>query len=232
MKPRLDRSLLDNVPVFRGLDDAARDEVLAAARSRLIAKNTAVFEQGQPGTSLFVLVDGRLKVSQVTPAGHHVVIRYIGPGEMFGCVAVAGQREYPGTAEAVVDTVVIAWEAATIARLMQRFPRIAMNALGTMGARVEEAHAKFRELATEQVEQRIARTVLRLANQAGKRVEGGVAIEFPLSRQDIAEMTGTTLHTVSRILSAWEQDGLIESARQRITIRKPHALVTIAEGAP
>jgi CRP/FNR family transcriptional regulator, nitrogen oxide reductase regulator len=84
-------------------------------------------------------------------------------------------------------------------------------------------------MATERVERRIAHAVLRLARQAGRRVEEGVQIEFPLSRQDIAEMTGTTLHTVSRTMSAWEQAGLIDGGRQRIVIKDPHALVRIAE---
>jgi CRP-like cAMP-binding protein len=227
-----DRSVLNTVPVFRGLDDAALDAALAAARPRFVPKSMAVFEQGDPADSFFVLVDGRLKVSQTTPAGQQVVLRYIGPGEFFGCVAVAGQGEYPGTATAVVDSVALGWDAAASKQLMERFPKFAMNALGTMGTRVQEAHARMREMATEQVEQRVARAVLRLASQAGQRAEEGVRIEFPLSRQDIAEMTGTTLHTVSRILSRWEHDGLIDSGRQRLTIRKPHALVSIAESLP
>lgn len=224
-----DRAVLRAVPVFRGLDDAALDAALAVARPRFVPKSTAVFEQGDRAESFFVLLDGRLKVAQTTPAGQQVVLRHIGPGEFFGCVAVAGQGNYPGTATAVVDSVALGWDAAASKQLMERFPKFAMNALGTMGTRVQEAHTRLRELATEHVEQRVARAVLRLASQAGQRVEEGVRIEFPLSRQDIAEMTGTTLHTVSRIFSRWEQEGLVDSSRQRITIRKPHALVTVAE---
>lgn len=224
-----DRAVLHAVPVFRDLDDAALDAALALALPRFIPRNTAVFEQGDRAEAFFVLLDGRLKVTQTTQTGQQVVLRYIGPVELFGCVAVAGQGDYPGTATAVVDSVVLGWDAAASCHLMERFPKFAMNALGTMGARVQEAHTRLRELATEHVEQRVARAVLRLASQAGQRVAGGVRIEFPLSRQDIAEMTGTTLHTVSRILSRWEQEGLVDSGRQRITIRKPHALVTIAE---
>jgi CRP-like cAMP-binding protein len=88
---------------------------------------------------------------------------------------------------------------------------------------------RLRELATERVEQRVARTLLRLARQVGRKVEGGVLIDMPLSRQDLAEMTGTTLYTVSRILSQWEQQHLVETGRERILIRQPHGLVAIAE---
>jgi CRP-like cAMP-binding protein len=85
-------------------------------------------------------------------------------------------------------------------------------------------------MSSEQVEQRIAHVLLRLAKQAGRKTAAGVEIDFPISRQDVAEMTGTTLHTVSRILSAWEQRGLVEGGRQRIVLRNPHALFGLAEG--
>ena len=87
-------------------------------------------------------------------------------------------------------------------------------------------------MSTQQVEQRVAHALLRLAKQSGRKVEHGVEIDFPISRQDIAQMTGTTLHTVSRILSGWEQRGLIESGRQRIVLREPHKLFVLAEETP
>jgi CRP-like cAMP-binding protein len=82
------------------------------------------------------------------------------------------------------------------------------------------------------VAQRVARTLLRLARQAGQREEEGVLIGLPLSRENLAEMTGTTLYTVSRILSGWEEQGLVEAGRERVLIRLPHALVAIAEDLP
>jgi CRP-like cAMP-binding protein len=85
---------------------------------------------------------------------------------------------------------------------------------------------------TERVECRVARALLRLVHEAGRRVDKGVEIDFPISRQDIAEMTGTTLFTVSRLLSAWEERGIVKSGRQQIVLTKPHALVVIAEDIP
>ncbi len=98
-----------------------------------------------------------------------------------------------------------------------------------MYAHVQEMHARFRELATERVERRVARALLRLASQAGRRLADGVLIDLPLSRQEIAEMTGTTLFTVSRLLSEWERRGMIDAGRERVVIRNPHELVLIAE---
>jgi CRP-like cAMP-binding protein len=85
-------------------------------------------------------------------------------------------------------------------------------------------------MSSEQVERRVAHVLLRLAKQAGRKTESGIETDFPISRQDVAEMTGTTLHTVSRILSMWEQQGLVEGGRQRIVLRAPHELFGRAEG--
>ena len=99
----------------------------------------------------------------------------------------------------------------------------------TIGQRLEEAHTRIREMSTQEVERRVAHAVLRLSRQAGKHEQGGIRIDFPISRQDIAEMTGTTLHTVSRILSAWEAKGLVEGGRQKLVIRDLAGLTQIAE---
>jgi CRP/FNR family transcriptional regulator, nitrogen oxide reductase regulator len=224
-----DATLLDRVPLFAGLDAAAREAVLRAARRHAVRSGEPIFRQDEEARSLFVLAGGRLKVTQLTADGQQVVVRFIGPGEMFGCVAVLGQNTYPGTATAVEDSVAIGWDQGAMARLIEAYPPIAMNALGTVGARLQETQTRLRELATQKVERRIAHTVIRLARQSGRRVPGGVQIEFPISRQDIAEMAGTTLHTVSRVLSAWEQRGLVDSGRRRVVVRKPHDLVAIAE---
>jgi CRP-like cAMP-binding protein len=112
-----------------------------------------------------------------------------------------------------------------------RFPQLAANTLQTVGNRLQETHTRVIEMSTQQVEQRVAHALLRLAKQSGRKLEHGVEIDFPISRQDIAQMTGTTLHTVSRILSGWEQAGLIESGRQRIVLREPHRIFILAEQA-
>ena len=100
-----------------------------------------------------------------------------------------------------------------------------------MGARLDEAHTRVVEMSTQEVERRVAHALLRLVKQAGRPVETGLRIDFPITRQDVAEMTGTTLHTVSRILSAWEEQGLVEGGRQKIVVCDPHRLVALAERA-
>ncbi len=223
------RKLLSEVMLFRGLDAAQVDEVAGAAKVKSKSANQSYFRQGQEARWNYVLNRGRIKVLQTTPEGHQVVARFAGAGELFGCVPLYGGTRYPGSAIAITSCEAWAWDKAAMDRLIVLFPRIALNALEFLGAELGHIRSRFQELATERVEQRIARALLRLASQGGKKVEGGVQIAFPLSRQDLAELTGTTLHTVSRILSGWQQTGLVESGRRRIMIKHPHGLVSIAE---
>lgn len=234
MDAAAERALLRGVEIFAGLDDRALDDALRAAERRRITKSDTVFRQDEEARAFYVLTAGRLRVTQVTPGGQRVVVRFIGPGELFGCVAAFGGGRYPGTATVVEDGRVIGWTQGAARHLMERHPRFAMNALGTIGGRLQETQARVRELSSERVERRIARALVRLVQQAGKRsARGGVEIDFPISRQDIAEMTGTTLHTVSRTLSAWEEQGIVEGGhRQKVLILRPHALVGIAEDLP
>ena len=183
-----------------------------------------MFEQGEEAHSFFVLLHGHVRASKTTPAGQQVVVRYVAPGEMFGVAMAIGLTKYPATATAVDDSVVLVWPSAAWPRLVAQYPALSANTLQTVGSRLQETHTRVIEMSTQQVERRVAHALLRLAKQAGRKVDQGVEIDFPISRQDIAEMTGTTLHTVSRTLSAWEQQGLIESGRQRIVLRDPHKL--------
>jgi CRP/FNR family transcriptional regulator, nitrogen oxide reductase regulator len=227
--PTVDRSLVAELPLFAGLAPAALDDILREAHSLHHAKNSVVFTEGDEAKSFFVLMHGHVRASKTTPDGQQVVVRYVSPGEVFGVAMAIGLPCYPATATAVDDSVVLVWPAAVWPRLVEKYPALATNALQTVGSRLQDTHTRVVEMSTEQVERRVAHALLRLAQQAGRAVEAGVQIDFPISRQDIAEMTGTTLHTVSRILSAWEEQGLVEGGRQRIVICDAQKLLTLAE---
>jgi len=227
----VDRSLIAHLPLFAGLGPGELDALLKEARTVRHAKNTSVFNEGEAAHSLFILLHGHVRAEKTTPEGDKIVVRYISPGEAFGVAEAIGLKHYPATAVATVDSLSLAWPSAAWSRLVTQHPGLATNTLKTVGGRLQEAHTRIIEMTTEEVERRVAHALLRLANQAGRKVDGGIEIDFPISRKDVADMTGTTLHTVSRILSAWEQQGLVESGRQRITLRNPHRLVGIAEAA-
>ena len=221
--------LLMQVALFAGLEIAAVAEIAAAAHRRDVAAGHVLFSEGDDATSFFVVQSGSIKLSQVTPAGHVVVLRLIGPGAPFGGVAAFTGGTYPIGAEAVTPVSLFEWRGPQMAALMEKHPRLAINALKFVASQLHDVQARYRQLATEKVEQRVARALLRLVRHAGRKVETGVLIDLPLSREDVAQMTGTTLYTVSRILSHWESQGVLEAGRQRVVIRNPHALIAVAD---
>src|SRR5262245_33763151 len=226
----LDQSLIADFPLFAGFDAEALDDILAHAHARHYSKGSAVFTQNEEAHSFFLLLHGRLRVTQVTPHGEQIVVRFVSPGDLFGVAMALGRDSYPGTATAIVDSLALLWPSSTWPELISRHPMLASNTMRMIGGRLQEAHQRLREISTEDVERRVAHAVLKLADEAGHASASGTLIDFPLSRQDIAEMTATTLHTVSRIISAWEAAGVIEGGRQRIAIRDRVRLQTIADG--
>jgi CRP-like cAMP-binding protein len=226
----LDRTLIRDLPLFERMDDAALDDVLQQASSQRYAAGETAFEQGGAAERFFVLLHGRLRVTQVTPEGHQVVVRMVSPGDLFGIAKVLQRTDYPGTATAVLESVALAWPMSAWSDVVDDYPAFAVNAMQVMGERLQEAQSRIREFSTEAVERRVGHAVLRLARQSGYPEGNGIRIDFPISKQDIAEMTGTTLHTVSRILTAWEEAGLVGTGRQKLLVKNPHHLLLIADG--
>lgn len=227
---RLDPSLIAGLPAFEGLTGADLDTILSRATALRIAKDAAVFDQGGDAKSFFVLLDGQARVVKSTPDGRQVIVRYIVPGELLGIAQAVGRNTYPASAIAAVDCVLLAWPGKLWSEFASTFPSFGKATYKTVGARLEDVQTQMLDMATRQVEQRVAHALLRLVRQSGKKTDDGITIDFPISRQDIAEMTGTTLHTVSRTLSAWEEKGLVKSGRQQVSITEPHKLLLLAEG--
>ncbi len=172
---------------------------------------------------------GQLKMTQIGPEGHQVLVRFVNAGEGFGAIAAMSGMTYPLSAQAVEECVAVLWDELTLKQILSTYPIITHNILQLVTSYFKQLQERYRELATERVERRVARALLRLAQQAGRPVERGVLIDLSLSRQDLAEMTGTTLYTVSRILSGWEREGLVDIGRGRVMIRHSAGLETIAD---
>ncbi len=226
----IDRSIVAELPLFAGLGPGDLDEILREARSVRYAKDSTVFAQGADAVSFFVLLHGHLRVEKTTPQGQQIVARYVSAGALFGVAQALALDTYPATAIAAVDSIALSWPSAAWPKLVAKFPSLAAGMLHTVGQRLQDTQTQVLEISSQPVEQRVAHALLRLAKQAGRRIESGIEIDFPISRQDVAEMTGTTLHTVSRILSGWEQQGWVAGGRQRIVLRDCGSLLAIAEG--
>lgn len=224
--------VLARAPLFASVSLQVREAALQASYRRRLRAGEFFFYQEEPATTFYVLLDGRARLIQMTPEGHQVIIRYVGPGDGVGIIVALSDMPYPLSAEAVTECLALAWDSDSVTRLLETYPELAFSGMRLIAGRFRGLQRRFQELATEKVERRVARTLLRLARQAGRKTDNGVLIDLPLSRQDLGEMTGTTLYTVSRILSRWEQDGLISTGRECVMICNPHGLVTIAEDLP
>jgi CRP-like cAMP-binding protein len=228
---RIDPQLIAQSELFRDMDPAALGAVLAGAVTRSAVPGSALFQQGDEPAQLFLVVQGRFKMSVVTADGAQMALRVMEPGDLIGCAAVFRKIPYPATATALEQGVVLAWPGAQLDRLIKLHPQIAINALAIIGGRTEEMLQRIREVTTESAEKRIARALFRLSTQATMHAPDGKSVALALSRQDLAQLSGTSLFTVSRMISAWKRQGILELGRRRVEVRDPKKLKAIAEAA-
>jgi CRP-like cAMP-binding protein len=219
-------------PLFRGLPAAHLEAVRQAARCRQVERDAFFFHQGDLASAVYLLTEGEAKLTWVTPEGYQMLVRFVTPGEELGVCAVTRDAVYMLSAQAVQDCLALAWEGQTLAQLVEAYPHIAFNLLDLVAGHYARLLDRYQELITARVEQRLARALIRLAGQAGQQTPTGVLIDLPLSRVDLAEMTGTTIYTASRVLSRWEHQGLVETGREWVLVRQPSALAAVAEDMP
>ena len=227
MPPELE--LIARLPLFSPLSDNELEDAVAHAQQCDVLKGDFVFQQGEPARHFFFLLGGHLQISQLTAAGERVVVRYVCAGELFGIARAMALSHFPASAVAVENSSVLRWPSAQWESLSRVCPHLNYHVVRALGQRLQDAHQRIRELSTERVEQRLAHALLRLAQHSGRSTGNGVSIDFPLSRQNLAEMTGTTLHTVSRLLSAWKERGLLELGRQHVALLDLDGLARYAE---
>jgi len=214
-------------PLLRGLGPDEEREVAARAASRRLRKGQVLFREGEPAEALYQVQAGRLRLSQVTPGGKAVTVRFTGPGELCAALAVLDAKAYPFTAAAVVPTQVLFWSRPVLRDLLRLHPLLERNVLDVVGAHAREVLDKFRELATEAAPSRLARTLLRLVRLGTTCDEGGILIEH-LRQRDLAELTATSSYTVNRVLSEWAANGVLERRRAGLVIRSPAKLRKVA----
>jgi CRP-like cAMP-binding protein len=215
--------------LFKGLPEQDRQAVLEQARVRTFAAGEILYHQDDTMDALMLVARGRVRLFQLTPEGHQVILHLAGPGEAVGLLPALTGTPVSASAQAIEAVELWAWQGRDFRALMRRFPDLSFNAIAILGERIHLYQDRIRELTTERVERRLARTLLRLVKQLGKRTSEGILIDLPLSRQHLAEMSGTTLYSASRILRAWEEREIVRSRREQVIILSPHRLVAIAE---
>lgn len=229
---KLDQSLLSPLPPFSQLSRAQIKTILSQATSRRYDKGVSIFEEAAVAQRFYLLLDGTIRVVKTTPAGDQVTSLHIPAGQLFGISQALGRDTYPATAMAASEVLALSWPTSLWHSFVAQYPGFATETYKTIGERVNEMNTRIVEMSTQHVEQRIARALLRLVNQSGRPIEIGTEISFPITRKDVSELTGTTLQTVSRLLSAWEKAGLVNSKRKKIVVCDPQRLAILGDATP
>lgn len=230
-KERISTRMVAAMEIYAGLPPTALKRIASAGQQRWLPAGTRIFRQGDGPVRAHVVIEGGVRILQTGGDGAQAVMRLIAPGEMFGTVALFTDGRYPADAIALVDTLEASWSEHELVELIHRYPTIGVNALRIVGKRLQEVQNRVRELATQSATRRIAHALMRLVHQCGSDTSNGVLIAFPLRRKDVADLAGTTLYTASRILTGWEDTGLLTTHRRHLTVCKPDELQAISESS-
>jgi CRP-like cAMP-binding protein len=215
-------------PLFSGILPGDYSGISAIARVKTFARGEMLYLEGDSVNQVLLLTAGFVKVTQVGNTGAEVIIRLCGPGDVLGVSGLLSTLPHRTTAQAFRDCRALVWEAHTFHALVGRYPVLHENMVRILGADLLELEVRFREVATERVGPRVARQLVRLLEQIG-RPAGNGEMEVNLSREDLAQMTGTTLFTVSRLLSAWEARGMVRPRREAVAICDVQSLRELSE---
>lgn len=218
------KDILKQALIFSSLDDAGLTAVSKLGVERAVGAGEFVFWEGDEPDFFYVVVSGRVKVLKHSPSGKEFIIAFFGPGEMIGEVAVFEGKAYPASARATQDSVLLAIKRDAFLDFLKHRPGVAIGIITTLAGRLREAQARLRDLSAERVEQRLARTLHRLHARLGPTL--------PFTRQEIAEMAGTTTETAIRVMSRLTERGIIRSVRGKITVIDETKLRLLAEGPP
>lgn len=201
---------------FEGLPQELLTQLLESGGRRSHAPGEALIHEEDAAAQFLVILEGQVRVWRTSPRGTAMTVHLLGPGDLPGVAAVVQRTPYPATASAVTPVKTLSWPAERALSMLYDHPVLAANTMRFISLRNEEMLQRLHEVSTQPVEQRLARAVLRLTDNDAKSVD--------ISRQELAELTATTLHTVSRIVSRWESEGVIDAARRRITLLQSGAL--------
>jgi CRP-like cAMP-binding protein len=213
--------------LFAGLSQRECTEIISCARARTFARGELLFTQGHPVRSLIVLQSGSVKHTQVSENGCEVLLRMSGTGEAVNVQGESVSCNHTCSARAVERCKALVWEYSRLQALLMQYPQLRSNISQILAGRLQDLEERFREVATEKVARRLALVLLRLIKQIGKPEEDGIQVS--LSREELAQMTGTTLFTISRLLSKWAEQGVVTPRREAVLINDLKRLKSVSD---
>lgn len=218
-------------PIFVGLPEKELVALAATAHDTSYRPRQHVFREGDPSIWFCLVKRGHVKILRHAKSGKDVVLELLGPGEPFGGVAVIERRPYPASAQAAEPSVVTKIPQDVIVALTERHPAVVRELALLIGRRLRAAHASVTSLASAPVEARLAAALVRMAGREGVRTGPRITLPFQLTRQSLADMTGTTVETTIRVLSRWQRDGLLVEEGGHLVLADVGAIRQLAEGA-
>ena len=210
--------------IFSHLNDTEIAELSELNFERSFEPGAFVFWEEDAPEWFYIVAEGRIKVIKHSSSGKELIIAFFDPGEMFGEVAVFENKPYPASAQATVKTRVFGIKGEDFLHFLTDHPQITLRIMNILSGRLRDAQSRLRDLAGERVEQRLARTLLMLSSKLGPTL--------PFTREEIADMTGTTTETAIRVISHLKGREIIRSSRGKITIIDDTKLRLLSEGPP
>jgi CRP-like cAMP-binding protein len=219
---------LAELPLFRRVSPEHLTRLSTLSSLRTYERGEGVFNEGDPSEVFIVVLSGRIKVFKHTPAGGEIILEIFGPGEPLGAVAVYELRPYPASAVAIEPATCLRVPRPDFLTLLEQHPDLVRGLLSSLSHRLVELTARLSEVSGARVETRFARVFLKLARQLGRTDRGGTFIPLPLSRQELADLTGTTIETCIRIMSRWDKDEIVQTTKDGFVLVNAAALEDIA----
>jgi CRP/FNR family transcriptional regulator len=221
---------ISKIPFFSSLSPGEIGEISRCMGVKSFRRRETVFSEGAPSGFFYILISGKVKMTKSSAEGKEIIIELISPGDFFGAFAALRGFPYPADAVAMADSVVLSIGRPDLLRIIERFPNLMYNLTSHLSERVREFPDVLKSIALERVELRISSLLLKLARKTGAKTEdGGLQINMKLTKQDIAEMVGSTVETTIRVMSRFEKAGLIKTAAGRIVIRNRKGLASVAQ---
>jgi CRP-like cAMP-binding protein len=215
-------------PVFQKLAPEDRRKIAEAARLRRYDKGEIIFEQGGPSDAFYTIASGRVKILRMLPAGKEMILEVFGAGDPLGALAAYDGRPFPATAAALESTVCVVIPRPVFFRLLEEHPSLVRGLMLGLTHRLVELTNRLTELSGTRIEPRFARLFLKLGQEMGRPDRGGTFIPLVLSRQELADMTGTTIETAIRIMSRWGKQRLVRTEKDGFVVLEREALETLA----
>jgi len=205
--------LLKRVPMFTGLDDADLQSIADHTTTHTYPRNTILMHEGEPPDSMYVVVDGRVKIYVSDTEGKELVLDTLSPGEFFGELALIDGSPRSATVVTTAETTISKMHKTDFDRCLKASPSIAINLLKILSKRIRVLNENIKDLALLDVYGRVARTILRLAHE-----RNGVLLTDPITQQELANMVGASREMVSRVIKTLKSEGFISISGKQITI--------------